>query len=448
MDLKHSVEHASNSSVRLTVTIPQSSIAAKYAEELKKITKSIQLPGFRKGHVPAHILESKYSKEIQGEVAANLINDSIQELFEKIDEKPLAFSQPELDGKPDIDLKKDFVFTVKYDVMPTIEKVDVSKVSIAVPEVKIGEADLETELRAIQERNSVVMDKKDDAKCAKGDVVTVDYCELDADGKAVAGSERQDFVYTAGEKEQIDHDLDADILGMKKGESKEVKRSDKIIKVTVKALKEKKLPAIDDELAQDVDEKFKTLDDLKKSLAKRMERSRDLRLREIKTDALLKELVKSTPIELPASLVTAEKEYRLHTMAQQFGMKVEQLEKMFLTEGKTRDDLLNNYMGNTEEKIKESLIVQALLKERNMAVSKEDVEAEYVRLAEASEEDVAETKKRYDGDQDAFIEALKERKLFAEIFEKIKITKGKKLNLEELFDYSVEKDAEKAESAK
>ena len=84
VELKHSIEHSSNSSVKLTVTILQGDIAAKYADELKKITKSIQIPGFRKGHVPAHILETKYGKEIQGEVAANLINDSLQEIFEKI----------------------------------------------------------------------------------------------------------------------------------------------------------------------------------------------------------------------------------------------------------------------------------------------------------------------------------------------------------------------------
>ncbi|MBO4727304.1 MAG: trigger factor [Spirochaetaceae bacterium] len=448
MNVTKNIKKIEHSAVELTVTIPQADVAGEYRQLLAKYAKSVQIPGFRKGHVPTNILERKFGESLKGEAVADVIEKALGEIFEEEGfQQPLPYSQPSLKESPDLNIDKDLTFTVVYDVMPEVADINMDGIEVEVPSVTVGEAELKEELKAIQERNALVVDKKDDDAAAKDDIATINYCELDKDGKTVAGTEREDYVFTIGAGQTI-FEIDDDVIGMKKGETKEVTKKykkdhpneelagqTKKIKVTLTALKLRNLPELDDELAQDVNEKFKTLDDLKADIKKNLNSALENRLNEIKTTALIEKLVEKNPIDLPASMCEAELNSRWRMMARQFQTTTEQLEKIITSSGQTKDQMLSEWKPDVEKALKGRIIIEKLLKDKNITVADTEVEAEYEKIAENASISVEEVKKHYADAQskEYLVDDLKEQKLYKELFEKIKVKKGEKKAFADLF---------------
>ncbi len=452
MNITKKFEKQENSSVKITLTIPKADVKANYDEIIAKYAKTVQMPGFRKGKVPVAVLERKYGDALKQDAASEIIEKAFDEVFKELDTpenefRPLPYAQPSMEDFPEIDLEKDLTFSLKYDIMPVVTVTGLDSVSIKAPQVTVGDAELEEELRSIQERNAMVIDKKDDEVVAKDDVATIDYCELDDEEKEIEGTKREDFVFTVGTEQNI-FKLDQEIMGMKKGETKVVTKSwkkddedkdlagtTKKISVTVKALKLRDIPALDDELAQDVSEKYKTLKDLKDDIAKNLNTALENRMREIKATAILDQLVEKNPIDLPQSMVKAEKESRFRMMAQQFQMTAEQLENMLGQTGQTKDSMIENWVGDCEKMLKSRLIVEQLLKERTIEVSDEEVEAEYEVIAEGANTTVEEVKKHYAEAmrKEYLVEDIKEKKLYTALFAEVKIGKGEKQSFADLF---------------
>ena len=163
------------SAVKLTVTVAKKDVEEAYKSTLSNYVKNAQIPGFRKGHVPANILEKKYGDSLKIDTLNNLINDSMNEIFEKeTDNRPLPYAQPVMDQAPELDMTKDFKYSVTYDVFPKVEVKDFSGITIKEPQVTIGEEEINEELKSMQERNAMITDKKD-GTVEKGDVVTMNY---------------------------------------------------------------------------------------------------------------------------------------------------------------------------------------------------------------------------------------------------------------------------------
>jgi trigger factor len=209
----------------------------------------------------------------------------------------------------------------------------------------------------------------------------------------------------------------------------------KKISVTVTALKQRDLPALDDDLAQDVSEKFKTLDDLKADITKNLETAKNRRLAEMKSQSLLEQLVAKNPIELPASMVAAELDSRWRMMAQQFQTSPEQLERMVTSSGQTKEAMLTQWTGDSEKMLKSRLIVDTLLREKNISVTPEEVEAEYAKIAEENGVTVDEVKEHYKDarSKEYLIDDVKEKKLYEELYKQVKVEKGDKLAFGDLF---------------
>ena len=325
------------SAVKLTVTVDKSEVESAYKSTLKNYVKNAQIPGFRKGHVPENVLVSKYGDSLKADTIGSLIDSALGESCEKETEnRPLPYAQPVMETMPELDVKKDLTYSVTYDVFPKVTVKDFSGITIKEPQVTVGDAEIADELKAMQERNAMVIDKKDET-VAKDDIVTIDYEELDDDGKAIDGSKRQDFVFTVGTGENL-YKIDDEILGMKKGETKEItKKSPKTyedsdlagktkkLSVTVKAVKLRDLPALDDEFAQDCNEKYKTLDDMKADIKRNMETAKNRKIKELKNNSLLSQLVEKNPFDIPASMLEAELNGRWNMMAQQFQTSPEQV---------------------------------------------------------------------------------------------------------------------------
>lgn len=452
MKVTKEISKLENSAVKLTATIAKEDVVSGYNKNISKYAKNVQLPGFRKGHVPVKVLEQKYGDSLKQEVLADLIDESLNQIFaeeESKDIRPLPYTQPRLDGDklPEFSTDKDLTFSVVYDVFPSVEVKDFSKIEVKEPQVEIGEKELNEELKAIQERNAVVIDKKEGEPVEKDNIVTIDYKELDDSGATVSGSEREGFVFTVGTGENI-YKIDDEIIGMKKDETKEISKTydakdenkdlagkTKKISVTVKAIKLRNLPALDDELAQDVSEKYKTLDDLKKDISKGLESAKNRKIAELKSQSLLEQLVEKNPIVLPKSMIQAEMESRWRMMAQQFQTTPEQLEKMISASGQSKENMLTQWTGDAEKMLKSRLIVDALIREKNIAVTPEEVEAEFAKIADESGSTIEEVKEHYEDARakEYIIDEIKENKLYDELYKQVKVSKGDKVKFADLF---------------
>lgn len=448
LKLTKEFKNLEKSAVELTVTIAKKDVEEAYKSTLSNYTKNAQIPGFRKGHVPANVLERKYGEAIKADALGSLIDKSFDEIFQnETENRPLPYAQPAMEKAPEFDITKDLTYTVKYDVFPKVSVKDFSGIAVKETQCEITDADLAEEIKGLQERNAMVIEKKD-GTVAKDDIVTINYKELDDEGKTIAGTEREDFVFTVGTGENI-YKIDDEIIGMKKDETKEItkkyKKDDpdpelagktKKISVTVKAVKIRDLPKLDDDFAQDVDEKYKTLADMKADIKKNMELAVSRRIRELKNNSLLEQLVEKNKFDIPSSMLATELDGRWRMMAQQFQTTPDQLEKLILSSGQTKEDLMKDWAADSEKMLKSRIIVDSLIRDRNISVTPEDIEAKYAQIAADGNMTVEEVKKHYEDARakEYLIDDAKENKLYDEIYKEIKVSKGDKKSFKELFE--------------
>ena len=436
------------SAVELTVTIAKKDVAETYENTLKNYVKNAQIPGFRKGHVPANVLERKYGDSIKADTLGTLIDQSFDEIFkEETENRPLPYAQPTMEKAPELDMTKDLTYTVKYDVFPKVEVKDFAGVNVKEPQVTITDDDLSNELKTIQERNATVTEKKDGV-VEKDNIVTINYVEVGEDGKEIADTKREDYVFTVGSGENL-YKIDDEVVGMKKDETKEITKdykkdfensdlAGKTVKlnVTVKAVKIRDIPALDDDFAQDVNDKYKTLQDMKDDLKKNMELAVSRRVKEMKNNSLLEQLVEKNKFDIPASMLAAELDGRWRMMAQQFQTTPEQLDKMIAASGQSKEAMLNEWTGDSEKMLKSRIIVDSLIRARNISVTLEEIEEQYKRIADEGGMTVEEVKKHYEDprSKEYLIDDTKENKLYDQLYKEVKVSKGDKISFKDLFN--------------
>ena len=436
------------SAVELTVTIAKKDVAEAYENTLKNYVKNAQIPGFRKGHVPANVLERKYGDSIKADTLGTLIDQSFDEIFkEETENRPLPYAQPTMEKAPELDMTKDLTYTVKYDIFPKVEVKDFAGVNVKEPQVTITDDDLSNELKTIQERNATVTEKKDGV-VEKDNIVTINYVEVGEDGKEIADTKREDYVFTVGSGENL-YKIDDEVVGMKKDETKEITKNYKKdfensdlagktvkLNVTVKAVKIRDIPDLDDDFAQDVNDKYKTLQDMKDDLKKNMELAVSRRVKELKNNSLLEQLVEKNKFDIPASMLAAELDGRWRMMAQQFQTTPEQLDKMIAASGQSKEAMLNEWTGDSEKMLKSRIIVDSLIRARNISVTPEEIEEQYKRIADEGGMTVEEVKKHYEDprSKEYLIDDTKENKLYDQLYKEVMVSKGDKISFKDLFN--------------
>ena len=442
------IERLDNSAVKLTVTVEQSALKQEYDDLLAKYAKSAQIKGFRKGKVPASVLERKFGEGIKQEAAANSIEKSLKEIFDEIEEKPLPYVTPELqDEELDPDLDKELTFTVTYDIFPEIKLGEYKGLEIEVPKVTVTKEDEQRELDEIRDRNAVVVDKPDET-VAKDDIVTIDYAELDEKGEEKEETKREGFVFTVGTGYNL-HKIDDDVIGMKKDEEKVLDKEypedfeyedlagKKIkLKVKVTAVKEKKLPDLDDDLAQDVSEKYESLDDLKKDIRERFEKAAENRLREMKVNKLLDKIVENSEVDLPRSMVEMELQNSWRNFLMRSRMPEDQAEQILSMQGKSKEALLEEWTPQAEQSLKSRLLVNKIIEKEGFEVSEEELDEEMKKQAEANDMSFEQVKEQYS--QSNYMEYLKndilDRKAHDFVIENADIKEGKKVKFLDLMN--------------
>lgn len=446
---KTTIKKLDNSAVKLAITVSGKKTRENYDSLLVKYAKEAQIKGFRKGKVPTHVLETKFGESIKSETYYNLIEEAVKEALEKVETKPLPMSTPTLMDEEKLSpvLDKDFTFSIKYDVYPEVEISNYEGISVEVPEVKLGKAELDEELKKVQEQNAMMIDKSE-GTVAENDSLTVNYCELDDKGDKIAETAGEDFSFTVG-SEYSPYKMDKDVIGMKKDETKVIEKSfakddsdeklagrDVKVEVTITSIKEKDIPKLDDELAQDVNEEFKTLDDLKKDLQTKLNEQLENKKKEITHEQIFDTIIEATPIDLPASMIQAELDNNLQNFARQMGMEPKQLLSMLGKGSEGPEALFEEWRPSTIKNLKKSIILDTIAKDQNFEISDEEVDAEYDKIAKANDKEVSEIKDYYIANNAVeYIKSdIKSKKAMDVLVDKASIKKGKKISFLELME--------------
>ncbi|MDD3820570.1 MAG: trigger factor, partial [Spirochaetales bacterium] len=261
------------------------------------------------------------------------------------------------------------------------------------------------------------------------------------DGREVAGSKREDFTFELGKGLNL-YKFDEEVVGMKAGDSKIFSKTypgdfeykdlaGKTVKlsVAVSKVKQKDVPALDDELAQDVSEKYKTLEDLKKAVREQLQSALDNRLRELKEKKLVDILLERTSIDVPESMVSAELSMRWESLKRDMGIDSdEKMESIAQYSGKSRQQLYEDWKPAVGKAIAGRLLLDKLVEKSGLEITEEDLSAEYARQAEGSAMSVEEVKAEYEKRQSVeyLKERMKETRFFDSLLATAKLGQGEK----------------------
>ena len=433
------VEKRENANVKLTVTLDKDYVSGEYDKLVKDYAKKAQIKGFRPGKVPPKVLEAKFGESLKAETAQTVLEEALRSVFEEIDERPLPYSQPALEEEPELSFDSDMSFSVTYDVFPEVEPGEYTGHTIEEPQVKVTEDDIKRELEAIQEQNAITMDKNSGV-VARDDVITVDYVELDEEGNELEDTRRKDYTFTVGTEMNL-YKFDDDVVDMKLDESKDITKTfpedfgdenlagtTKTIRVTVTAVKQRDLPEIDDELAQDVSDDYETLDDLKADIRTRLEKQVNERVRREKVDQLTKAILEQSSVPIPESMVKAELEQNWRNFLGQFGGNEQQIMQLIEAQGRTKEDFMEQWREQATDRLRQQLLTQKLVEQEGVEATDEEVDEYIAEQAEGSSMSAEEAKEHYRNNNmlDYVKQEVAERKLFDKLFEQNKVKKGKK----------------------
>ena len=457
------VDVLENSSVRVKITVSGESTQNEYDSTVKEYCKTVHLKGFRKGKVPPDVLVRKLGPEIRGDVARKVIEGSVEEAMESIEQKPIGTSVPEITAQDDIEPGKDFSFELQFDTYPKVNLGNHRGIEIEELEVEIKDDDVQREIERLQDQNSFVVEKED-GSVVNGDIVAIDHVELDAEGVEIEKTRRESFVFQVGTKYNV-YEIDDEVTGMKSGEEKIItkefaKYSEKEnlagrvvkLKVKIKSVKEKKLPEIDDELAQDINEKYQTLDDLKQDIHTRLEALALERSREYKIGQIMNKIVEDSDISLPKSLVESQTAQQWKELVDRFNGKEDRLLHVLEEQDRTREQMLESLRARATQSQKMALAVTELIGQEEIEATDEDLQEDIRRQAEAANREVSEIEKDVKDsklEEDLKFE-IRKRRLFDLLLEHAKIVKTRKIGLQEPIengDSSVEAPSEQLPEA-
>jgi trigger factor len=305
--VKSSVEVLSPTRVRLDVEVAYAELESHVANAYKKVAAQVNIPGFRKGKIPASMIDQRVGR---GTVIDEAINTALPEFYGQAarEHSVAVIGRPEVDVKEFVDNDK-LVFTVEVDVRPEVVLPDFSKITIEVDDVVVADADVDEQIESLRTRFGTLTTVEREVK--DGDFTTLDMTAF-IDGKEVDGGQANDISYEVGSDKMIDG-LDEKLIGMKAGDVKtfetqlvgqqEGEKGE--VKATVKAVKERELPPVDDAFAKLASE-FDTLAELKADFVTRLERVKKMEQGAQARDRLVEKLLADNEIPVPDNLVELE----------------------------------------------------------------------------------------------------------------------------------------------
>ena len=305
--MKSTVETLSPTRVRLDIEVEFSEMSSHVADAYKKVATQVNIPGFRKGKVPAAMIDQRVGR---GTVLDEAINAALPDFYGKAarEHSVAVLGRPVVDVKEFVDNEK-LLFTVEVDVRPEVKLPDFSSITIEVEDLVVSDADVDEQVEELRTRFGTLTSVE--RAVAKGDFATLDL-EAFIKGELVDGGQANDISYEVGSDRMIDG-LDDALIGMSAGETKkfetqlvgQAEGEKGEVQATVKAVKERELPPVDDAFAKLASE-FDTLAELKADFVVRLGRVKKMEQGTQARDLLIKKLLADLDIPVPDSLVELE----------------------------------------------------------------------------------------------------------------------------------------------
>ena len=393
------VEKLEKNMAKLTVEVSAEDFKAAIKKAFNKNKNRFSIPGFRKGKAPQAMIEKMYGEGVFYEDAADeAINASYAEAMKE--------SGLDIVSRPEVTIEKigkdePFVYSALVAVKPEVTLGQYKGVEVEKADASVSAEDVEAELKKVQEQNARLL-TVEDRGVEDGDQTVIDF-EGFVDGKGFEGGKAEDYPLTIGSHSFIDT-FEEQLIGKKIGEECEVNVTfpteyhaadlagkPATFKVTVKEIKVKELPELNDEFASEVSE-FDTLDEYKKDVEKKLVEKKEIEANSKNEDAVVAKVVENASMEIPDKMIDAQAENMVQDMARRMQSQGLSLDMYLKYTGMTVEQMKEQARPDAEKRIRTRLVLEAVAKAENIQISDEKVDEEVAKMAEAYKMEVDKLK--------------------------------------------------------
>ncbi|MBL4935741.1 trigger factor [Clostridium sp. YIM B02515] len=374
--------------VKLEVTVE----VEKFNEALKKSyaknSKKFNLPGFRKGKAPINMIKRYYGEGVFFEDAINFCcDDTYPEAIKENNLRPVDY--PKIDIVQ-IGENQQFIYTAEVTLYPEVELGEYKGVEVKKVEYNVSDEEVEAQLKSLQEKNARV-ESKTEGTVEKGNIAVIDFKGF-VDGIAFEGGEGKDYSLEIGSGTFIDT-FEDQLVGMQIGENKnvnvnfpeqygreELNGKPAVFEVTVKEIKVKELPAIDDEFAQEVSE-FDTLEELKADTRKKMQEANDTRAKREYEEAVIDAVCENAKAEIPEVMVNKEIDNMVKDLEMRLKYQGLDLQTYYEYTNSSEEKVREFMKESAEKRVKTELVLDKISKLENVEATEEELKEKALELA-------------------------------------------------------------------
>ncbi len=401
------VEKLEHNMAKLTFETDAAEVEKAMQSAYQKQKKNIAIPGFRKGKVPRQLIEKMYGPEVFYEDAANELIPAVYEReIDTITDVEFV-SRPEIS---DVNIKKGepFTFVAMLATKPPVELGKYKGVKVKAQDISVSDDEINAEIDSERNKNSRMVEITDRA-VKDGDIITLDYKGFVGD-EAFEGGEAKDQSLTIGSNTFIPG-FEDQLIGAQIGEEttinvtfpeeyheKSLAGKDARFVCTVNSIKEKELPELDDDMAQDLG--FDTVDEYKADIKKNLTEKKESEAKTAKEDEVIEAIVADSNMDIPQAMIDTEAERLLDNYNRNLYMQGMSLDTYMQYTGLTRDNLMDQMRPQAEKSIKGRLVLEAVADAECLEVSDEEYEAELSRMAEMYQMEAEELKKNISEDEE------------------------------------------------
>lgn len=384
------VEKLEKNMAKLTIEVSAEELEKALQQAYLKNKNRISIPGFRKGKVPRQMVEKMYGPEIFYEDAANaLIPEAYEKALDECGED--IVSSPAIDVTQ-IEKGKPFIFTAEVALKPEVKLGKYKGVKVEKADIAVTDEEVDAEINKERENNARNIEVTD-RPVKDGDMTVLDF-EGFVDGAAFEGGKGENYPLTIGSgafipgfEEQligaeIGKEVEVNVTFPEDYQAEELKGKAAVFKCTIKEIKEKELPELDDEFAGEVSE-FETLEEYKADVKAKLTEKKEKEAKDAKEAAVIEAIVKDSEMEIPDAMVETQQKQMVDEFAQRIQMQGLSIDQYFQFTGTTYDKMIEQVKPQAEKRIKSRLVLEAIVKAENIEASEEDYEEEIKVMAEA-----------------------------------------------------------------
>lgn len=383
------VEKLEGNMAKLTIEASAEDFEKAVEKAYQRSKSKVSVPGFRKGKVPRKIIEQMYGKEIFYEDAANIAIPSayaaaVDECTEEIVSQPtIEIVQLEA-GKP-------FIFTAEVALKPDVTLGKYKEVEVDKIDISVTEEEIDTAIDKERERNARTI-SVDDRAVQDGDMIVLDY-EGFVDGETFEGGKDENYPLTIGSNTfipgfeeqligaEIDKKVDVNVTFPEDYHVAELAGKSALFQCTVREIKEKELPDLDDEFASEVSE-FDTLAEYREDVKKNLTLKKEEEAKIEKEGRVVDAIIADAQMDIPEAMLMTQQRQMVDDFAQRIRMQGITIDQYFQFTGLTKEALLEQMKPQAEQQIKSRLVLEAVAKAENLEASEEEYTDEIKKMAE------------------------------------------------------------------